>query len=410
MAFYHKKKTGAKPERDAQGEILDALLDKMEKGTNPFVHPIDRINIGPARRFNGEPYNGINAFFLTMKAYDEGRTSPFYMTFDQAKKLGAQVKKGAKGLPVVYCGFTEKEKENAKGEKEIKRIPFQKYSTVFNAEQIDGLPDEYYPKPKHLTPEEIEARRKAVDPNIMKAMQEMTAGLKLRGGYKEQGQEAFYSPSDDSITMPTIDRFKSFWAYADTRAHEMAHATETEDRLNAGFKRKAFGDSEYAKGERFAQSTATLIAGELGYAPETIDNSAAYLRGWAKEGKEDKAGFLKLINLATKAKDYLLEHTSDYNKEKRNARYAEGFEEQAAKGAYTPKEAPAKATVPANTPEQITAAKAKVSNAMPTIFGGQDTSAKDIADKQGEAWKTHTMPPKEAAGKQWLARNSAPTL
>ena len=51
---------------------------------------------GPLRH-NGLPYSGINVLMLWSEAMDKGYTAPIWMTFRQAKELGAHVRKGEHG-------------------------------------------------------------------------------------------------------------------------------------------------------------------------------------------------------------------------------------------------------------------------------------------------------------------------
>jgi antirestriction protein ArdC len=75
------------------------------------------------------------------------------MTYKQAAAVGAQVRKGEKGTPVQYWKFSEEQNKvddsgrpvlNAKGEPVKETVQLERprvfFATVFNAEQIDGLP------------------------------------------------------------------------------------------------------------------------------------------------------------------------------------------------------------------------------------------------------------------------------
>jgi antirestriction protein ArdC len=45
----------------------------------------------------------------------------------------------------------------------------------------------------------------------------------------------------------------------------------------------SFGSSNYSKEELVAEMTAAMLCGVTGITQETIENSAAYLRGWLKK-------------------------------------------------------------------------------------------------------------------------------
>jgi hypothetical protein len=62
----------------------------------------------------------------------------------QAAELGAQVRRGEHGSLVAYSNrITRTEKDDA-GEEHEREIPFLNGYTIFNCEQIDGLPEHFY--------------------------------------------------------------------------------------------------------------------------------------------------------------------------------------------------------------------------------------------------------------------------
>jgi antirestriction protein ArdC len=71
----------------------------------------------------------------------QGFGSPMWMTFKQATELNAHVRKGEKGSLVVYANSITRTEENGTGEEEQREIHYMKGYTVFNVEQIDGLPE-----------------------------------------------------------------------------------------------------------------------------------------------------------------------------------------------------------------------------------------------------------------------------
>jgi len=95
-------------------------------------------------RGNGVPYQGINVLMLWGAAMEKGYSAPVWMTFKQALALGGAVRKGEHGSLVVYAStFVPGDlspEALAKGEESERNIPFLKGYTVFNVEQIDGLP------------------------------------------------------------------------------------------------------------------------------------------------------------------------------------------------------------------------------------------------------------------------------
>ena len=79
-----------------------------------------------------------------------GFAAPIWMTFRQAKELGAHVRKGESGNLVVYANRITAPKPTRQRREEAEReIPFMKGYTVFNVEQIEGLPEHYYAPAEH---------------------------------------------------------------------------------------------------------------------------------------------------------------------------------------------------------------------------------------------------------------------
>ena len=68
------------------------------------------------------------------------------MTFKQALELGAHVRKGEKGSLVVYADTITRTETAENGQESEAVIPFMKGYTVFNVEQIEGLPPQYHAK------------------------------------------------------------------------------------------------------------------------------------------------------------------------------------------------------------------------------------------------------------------------
>jgi antirestriction protein ArdC len=81
-----------------------------------------------------------------MDAELKGFACPVWMTYKQAHELKGQVRKGEHGSLVVYADKITRTETNASGEDVEQEIPFMKGYTVFNCEQIEGLPAYFYAK------------------------------------------------------------------------------------------------------------------------------------------------------------------------------------------------------------------------------------------------------------------------
>src|SRR6202034_25027 len=104
------------------------------------------------------PYSGINILMVWASAIEQGFAAPIWMTFKQAIELDAHVRKGEKGSLVVYANSITKTEDDGSDNEVEREIPFMKGYTVFNVEQIEGLPAIYYtvPEVKLTTVERIE--------------------------------------------------------------------------------------------------------------------------------------------------------------------------------------------------------------------------------------------------------------
>lgn len=299
----------AKPRRDLAQEITDTIIARLEEGGElPWRQPWKTTKIGLPLRHEGTAYRGINVFLLALSAMAHGYGSAHWMTYRQAAELGGQIRKGERATTVVYYGTArDKRAEDAgehpsDGDGDERHYRFLKSFAVFNACQIDGLPDRYRPDPAAL---DGGARRPEAGDPLFALAEAMTAGLGV--GYAEGGERACYSPGEDRISMPAIERFESVETYLATRFHEHAHATEIPARLGIDYGAKIFGNEAYAKGELYAELTAALLGAHLGFAPGHIDDHAAYVQSWLKVLRGDKRFILKAAADAQRGVDYLLD-------------------------------------------------------------------------------------------------------
>lgn len=206
-------KTTTTPRADIYERITAKIVEQLEAGTRPWMQPWGACG-SPVRplRHNGVAYRGINTVLLWMEAAERGYASPFWMTYKQAQELGGQVRKGEKSALVVYANAIERT-ENDKGEEIERRIPFVKGYSVFNADHIDGLPDNYYVKT--VAPEGTKAKVRI--PHVDAFYSNLGADI------REGGNAAYYRRDADYIGLPAFDAFVSAEAHAATLGHELIH-------------------------------------------------------------------------------------------------------------------------------------------------------------------------------------------
>ena len=222
-----KQKTGA----DVYQLVTDKIIQAIETGTPPWQKPWTGGAglAGFPRRSNGEFYKGINVVILWCIAAENGFRSSYWLTYKQAKAMDAQVRRGEKSAPVVKYGTFEVDDPDS-GEAVVR--PYARGYRVFNADQIDGLPDYFY----GADPDE--PRDLGTKPNVELDQFFAATGIEIRTTDEPQ---AFYHLLDDYVHMPPIATFHSANGYYASLAHEMVHATSHAGRLdrNQRFCRKA---------------------------------------------------------------------------------------------------------------------------------------------------------------------------
>src|SRR5262249_23472983 len=140
---------------------------------------------------------------------------------------------------------------NDAGEDVEREIPFMKGYSVFNVEQIEGLPAIYYARPENPLP---------LSERIDRAEHFMTAtGAAIRHG----GIWLYYAPAPHHIQLPPFEAFKDKESYYATALHELTHWTKHESRLDRDFGRQKFGDAGYAREELVAELGAAFLCAEI---------------------------------------------------------------------------------------------------------------------------------------------------
>ena len=294
---------------DVYQRVTDRIVAELEHGVRPWLKPWNAEHaagrITRPLRSNFVPYNGINILMLWAEAVEKGFSAPIWMTFRQALEFGGCVRKGEKGSLVVYASnLTRTETVEATGEELERSIPFMKGYTVFNVEQIDGLPSQFCAV--------AESRLEPVQ-RIARADQFFGAtNADIRCG----GNMAYYSISTDHVQMPPFEAFRGPESYYATLAHEMTHWTRHKSRLDREFGRKRFGDEGYAMEELVAELGAAFLSADLDLVPDVREDHASYIDHWLKVLKQDKRAIFTAASHAQRAADFLHGLEITHNKER----------------------------------------------------------------------------------------------
>jgi antirestriction protein ArdC len=285
---------------DVYEKVTSHIVQELEQGVRPWLKPWNAEHatgrITRPLRGNGVPYQGINVLMLWSAAMEKGYAAPIWMTFKQALELKACVRKGEHGSLVVYADkIIRTETDTDTGEESEHAIPFMKDYTVFNVEQIDGLPEHYYSKP---APRSETLQRIAHADNFFAA-----TSAAVRHG----GAMAYYSVTDDRVQMPPFESFRDAESYYAVLAHEVTHSTRHPSRLNRDFGRKRWGDEGYAMEELVAELGSAFLCADLELTPEVREDHASYIASWIKILKTDKRAVFSAASHAQRAADFLHE-------------------------------------------------------------------------------------------------------
>lgn len=291
---------------DVKSEVARVLIAAMSTGDTPWQRPWNASSMRPMNPTSGNAYKGINRILLSLR----GAIDPRWVTYQQAAKAGWQVRRGAKGSPIVKLvemGASHDHEGAAGGEgREAgqegvsgrKAFVLRRY-TVFNASQVDGMPP--LPAVSPIKEFEVVARAEAT----LAALRE--TGLRIIHG----GDRACYVPSLDEIRLPARSAFPTSYAYYSVALHEGAHSTLHETRLNrVTALGQRWGDEAYSLEELRAEICSAILAAETGV-PLAMDedhvrNHAAYLNSWIKNLKRDPMAIFSAAKDAELMASYML--------------------------------------------------------------------------------------------------------
>jgi antirestriction protein ArdC len=272
--------------------ITERIINLLEKGTVPWKRPWKASVALPRNVISQKAYRGINIFLLLSMGYE----SPFWLTFHQIDQLGGHVRKGEKACPVIFWKeLTVDDKEN---DERARKIPMLRYYHVFNTTQCENL--------KGILPLSEQLATILKPAEILERMPQ-------RPVIKHGMREAFYSPTEDCVGMPSLENFTSQEKYFSALFHEIIHSTGHEARLNRTTlsPKEGFGSDPYAKEELIAEMGAAFLCAHAGIAEHTVENSAAYINNWMGRLKNDKKLVVQAAAQAQAAADFILGNKPD---------------------------------------------------------------------------------------------------
>lgn len=282
---------------DVYRKVTDAIVNAIEQGVSTWRmawHTSGKFAFSPINVTSKKPYRGINTLCLWAAAQQKGYERGEWATYPQWQERGAQVRKGEKATTVVFWKFADSSAETQDDGEEhtvsSSRLLFSRGYAVFNAAQVDG----YTPKADSETPIQERIERAEV------FFQRINARV------VHLGNRAFYSPGDDTITLPPFAAFFAPIDYYSTRAHETGHWTGPAGRCNRELG-KRFADNAYSVEELVAELTAAFTLAHLGLSTEPRPDHAQYIASWLKVLKADKRAIFTAASKAQQAADYMIQ-------------------------------------------------------------------------------------------------------
>lgn len=241
---------------DVYSLVNDRILAALEQGIIPWKRPwTGRL---PTNYDSDKEYRGVNILTFGIAEMVRRYSSPYWLTFRQARKHGGHIRKGERATHIVFSEKKIREIEKEDGSKEQKVYHFVRSFPVFNWEQTEGVPK------KEAGP--------ALDPDrdLIDVCDSILSRMPNPPAFRESGSSAYYVPKQDLVNLPPLETFKTTEGYAATKFHEYAHSTGHESRLNRPgiMSAAAFGGEEYSFEELVAELTSAYLCARNG-----IDNT-----------------------------------------------------------------------------------------------------------------------------------------
>lgn len=288
-------------------EMINSFIDCLKKDTIPWHRGWSSER--PFNAVTNTEYHRANALWLTYNQQAQLYKDPRWCTFKQAQSKGWKIKQGSKGTKIEFWSLYDTEEKRKLTRTEAKQLtdeltaeeftnrvkPVSNTYTVFNGEQIEGIPlYEIRKNVLHLD-EFLYGRNKLIE--------------NMKVGLKEGGNEAFYSIAEDMIVLPKINQFDNEFEYITTFFHEAGHATGHVSRFNREMP-SARGTDIYAREELRAEIASAFAAQAFGIdytQNKYMENHEAYIQDYIKVLENEPNELFAAIKDAEKISDYLIE-------------------------------------------------------------------------------------------------------
>lgn len=290
---------------DAYQMVTDRVCALLEQGVAPWQKPWQTVLDCGWSGQTGNPYSILNQMLLLdpKKKYKTSQEMTDdikgeWLSFNQVKERGGNVKKGEHGRKVVFFKMLPVKDEDGNVD-EDKHIPFLTVTTVFHIRQCENVEQKFHTDMN----ERYEFTQNHTAENV-------SADYIRRSGVKLtvfESDKAFYRPSTDEVFIPAPEQFKRSEEYYSTLFHELTHSTGHPSRLNRVNGNQFFGNENYSLEELVAEIGSASILATVGLETRnSLNNSASYIGNWLKALKNDKTMIVKAAGRAEKAVKMIL--------------------------------------------------------------------------------------------------------
>ena len=272
--------------KDLEAKVTNQVIASLEAGVPPWHQQWVKdgsTNALLMSHHNGETghtYTGINWLITQFSDYS---SNDWYTKKGAIKATGLDkpipYEEFKNGTNIVFYKPINKEVDGEDVRYSVRRV-----YTIWNREQIIGLPD--------VEPDES---MDGFDPHT--EIEEMLKNLELKGGVSVGGDRACYIPSKDAICLPKDSAFTDENERESTKAHEGIHATGAKHRLDRN-------KPSYAYEELVAELGAAMVCASLGVPLDKLQHTS-YIQSWLKQLKDDTSFVFKAAADASKAVKYL---------------------------------------------------------------------------------------------------------
>ncbi len=286
-------------DRDFRQGLANKFVEQLRDGTSPLQNPPPAgINPTPFNPVSGRTFSGANHLQLRLSGYQD----PRWLTYNQAKENGWMVRHGEKATKVQH--WTDRETRDkldldgkpilgADGKPEQETVKLQQkkvvFYGVFNAEQIEGIP---------------EMLRTAPEVNPVERVQGLVDGLNFAKVANDALSRPTYNQTQDVIHMPPRNTYKSEEEYCDALLSGATFGTGSRSRLdrNPGTP----GSQEYSAEKLRTELATMMIADEIGL-PRNTERVAPFVGDFVKFVENHPLELLRAASAASYIADYMFE-------------------------------------------------------------------------------------------------------